>query len=50
MLKYFQMILFETVIKEKQQGETGETGGLKKKKNQPKRIVKKIIKTFWIRL
>ena len=31
MLKYFQMILFEIVIKEKQQGEAGETGGLKKK-------------------
>lgn len=43
------MILFEIVIKEKQQGETGETGGLKKK-NQPKHIVKKIIRTFWIRL
>lgn len=27
------MILFEIVIKEKQQGETGETGGLKKKKS-----------------
>lgn len=26
------MILFETVIKEKEQGETGETGGFKKKK------------------
>ena len=49
MLKYFQMILFEIVIKEKQQGEAGETGDLKKK-NQPKRIVKKIIRTFWIRL
>ena len=48
MLKYFQMILFEIVIKEKQQGEADETGGLKK--NQPKRIVKKIIRTFWIRL
>lgn len=43
------MILFEIVIKEKQQGETGVTGGLKKKK-QPKRIVTKIIRTFWIRL
>lgn len=34
MLKYFQMILFEIVIKEKQQGEAGETGGFKKKISQ----------------
>ena len=47
-VKIFSTDFFEIVIKRKQQGETGETGGLKK--NQPKRVVKIIIRTFWTRL